>query len=175
MIAAFIVPYGPEAKSISRPDTLEMVTIDPPSAFKRYGNAASTRPTVPIRSTAKLVRQFSALSGIASSDVRHDAVDTTERLCAGVHPIGQRRGVPYVDRGADRGGAVGGQRRLRRKDGIGATGAVGDRGALSKQPLDGRASDPAGAARDKKSLASQSQIHGPPRLPCVDSVCNCSQ
>ena len=47
MIAAFMVPYGPAAKSISRPETLEIVTIDPAPEASRYGSAASTRPTVP--------------------------------------------------------------------------------------------------------------------------------
>src|SRR6476469_4932332 len=67
MIAALNVPYGPEAKSISRPDTLALATIDPTPPASRCGSAASTRPTVPIRSTSKLARQFSALSGMASA------------------------------------------------------------------------------------------------------------
>src|SRR4029077_11358340 len=67
MIAAFIVPYGPAAKSISRPETLEIVTIEPAPLASKCGSAASTSPTVPIRSTSKLVCQFSMLSGIASA------------------------------------------------------------------------------------------------------------
>src|SRR6478609_6701556 len=67
MIAAFIVPYGPAANSIARPETLEIVTIEPAPLASRCGSAASTSPTAPIRSTLKLVCQFSGLSGIASA------------------------------------------------------------------------------------------------------------
>ena len=83
----------------------------------------------------------------------------TERVGAGVHPIRQCRGVTYVDRGADRGGAVGGQRRLRRGDRVRGTGAVRDGGALGKQSLDDGAADPARAAGDQEALARQSEIH----------------
>src|SRR6476619_7415473 len=65
MIAAFIVPYGPAAKSISRPETLEIVTIEPAPLASKCGSAASTSPTAPIRSTLKLVCQFSVLSVVA--------------------------------------------------------------------------------------------------------------
>src|SRR5579875_2417614 len=67
MIAAFMAPYGPAAKSISRPDTLAIVTIAAASLRSRYGMAAFTKRTVPIRSTSKLARQFAASSGIASA------------------------------------------------------------------------------------------------------------
>src|SRR5665811_1070420 len=67
MIAVFTVPYGPEAKSTSRPDTLEMATIDGASLFSKYGIDAVTRRTVPIRSTSNDSTQFSGVSGIASA------------------------------------------------------------------------------------------------------------
>src|ERR1035437_10980025 len=67
MIAVFTVPYGPEAKSTSRPDTLEMATIDGASLFSKYGMDAVTRRTVPIRSTSNDSTQFSGVSGIASA------------------------------------------------------------------------------------------------------------
>jgi len=41
MIAALKVPYGPEARSISRTDTLEIDTIEPAPLASRYGSAAS--------------------------------------------------------------------------------------------------------------------------------------
>src|SRR3954447_25244509 len=67
MIAVFIVPYGPEAKSDSRPETLEIATIDPLLLASRCGRAACASRTVCIRSTSKEVYQFSSVSGMASA------------------------------------------------------------------------------------------------------------
>jgi hypothetical protein len=67
MIAALKVPYGPAAKSISRPETEEIVTIDAASLRSRYGMAAWTRPTVPIMSVSKLAFQLAGSSGMASA------------------------------------------------------------------------------------------------------------
>src|SRR3954447_14384634 len=67
MIAVLAVPYGPEAKSDSRPDTLEIAMIDAASLRSRCGRAARTRRTVCMRSTFRLARQFSSVSGIASA------------------------------------------------------------------------------------------------------------
>src|SRR3954454_12241534 len=60
-----MVPYGPAAKSASRPETLEMATIDPLLLASRCGNAACARRTVCMRSTSNEVYQFSSVSGIA--------------------------------------------------------------------------------------------------------------
>ena len=67
MMAALNVPYGPAAKSISRPDTLAMVTIDAASLRSRWGRAALTRRTVPIMSVSKLACQLAGSSGMASA------------------------------------------------------------------------------------------------------------
>src|SRR3954454_20345687 len=62
-----MVPYGPAAKSASRPETLEMATIDPLSLASRCGSAAVARRTVCMRSTSKEAYQFSSVSGTASA------------------------------------------------------------------------------------------------------------
>src|SRR4051794_2949612 len=60
-----MVPYGPEAKSASRPVTLEMATIDPLSLASRCGSAALASRTVCMRSISKEAYQFSSVSGTA--------------------------------------------------------------------------------------------------------------
>ena len=67
MIAVFIVPYGPEAKSASLPETLEMAISDATSLLFRCGMTAFDKFTVAIRSTLKDRYQFSSVSGIASA------------------------------------------------------------------------------------------------------------
>src|SRR3954465_15514300 len=65
MMAVFAVPYGPEAKSDSRPETLEIAMIDAVSLRSRCGRAARTSRTVCMRSTLRLACQFSSVSGMA--------------------------------------------------------------------------------------------------------------
>src|SRR5690349_5536797 len=62
-----MVAYGPAAKSASRPETLEMATIEPLSLASRCGSAAVARRTVCMRSTSKEAYQFSSVSGTASA------------------------------------------------------------------------------------------------------------
>src|SRR3954453_15240558 len=64
-MAVFAVPYGPDAKSDSRPETLEMAMMDAASLRSRGGIAARTRRTVCMRSTLRLACQFSSVSGMA--------------------------------------------------------------------------------------------------------------
>src|SRR3954447_17242214 len=64
-MAVFAVPYGPDAKSDSRPETLEMAMMDAASLRSRCGIAARTRRTVCMRSTLRLACQFSSVSGMA--------------------------------------------------------------------------------------------------------------
>src|SRR6185295_6942137 len=65
MMAVLAVPYGPEAKSDSRPDTLEIAMIEGAGDCSRWGRAARTSRTVCMRSTLRLCCQFSSVSGIA--------------------------------------------------------------------------------------------------------------
>src|SRR6476619_6612364 len=65
MMAVLAVPYGPEAKSDSRPDTLEIAMIEGAGDCSRCGRAARTSRTVCMRSTLRLCCQFSSVSGIA--------------------------------------------------------------------------------------------------------------
>src|SRR3954447_24840244 len=67
MIAVLAVPYGPDAKSDSRPETLEIAMIEAASLRSRWGGAARTSRTVCIRSTFRLACQFSSVSGMASA------------------------------------------------------------------------------------------------------------
>src|SRR4051795_552495 len=66
-MAVFIVPYGPDTTSDSRPETLEIATMEPLLLASRCGRAAVASRTVCIRSTSKQVRQFSSVSSVASA------------------------------------------------------------------------------------------------------------
>ena len=152
MIAAFNVPYGPEAKSISRPDTLEIVTIDPAPPSSRYGSAASTRPTVPIRSTSKLARQFSALSGMASaltlattpsSPPSASAAPETHAASAAASATSTAEPIAVAPPAVSAAWASADRLRGAR--------AVGDGGALGQQPFDDGAADAARAAGDGRT------------------------
>src|SRR4051812_18414527 len=60
-----MVAYGPTEKSASRPETLEIATIDPWPLASRCGSAALLRRTVCMRSVSNPVYQFSSVSGTA--------------------------------------------------------------------------------------------------------------
>lgn len=95
MSAVFTVPYGPDAKSTSRPETLEMAVIDGILLRPRCGSDALTRFTVPRRSTRRLASQFSGVSAIAraltllttaSIPPKSPATASTQALTAGPSP-----------------------------------------------------------------------------------------
>src|SRR3954447_10129489 len=60
-----MVAYGPTEKSASRPETLEIATMEPWSLASRCGSAALLSRTVCMRSVSNPVYQFSSVSGTA--------------------------------------------------------------------------------------------------------------
>ena len=98
-MAVLAVPYGPEAKSDSRPDTLEMAMIEAASLRSRCGIAARTSRTVCMRSTLRLACQFSSVSGMARALTLATTTSSPPNAVGGLlHPRGERVAVADVER-----------------------------------------------------------------------------
>ena len=88
--AVLAVPYGPEAKSDSRPETLEMAMIEAASLRSRCGIAARTRRTVCMRSTLRLACQFSSVSGMARALTLATTTSSPPNAVGGLAPPTRR-------------------------------------------------------------------------------------
>src|SRR3954447_3592071 len=86
-----MVAYGPTEKSASRPETLEIATMEPWPLASRCGRAALLSRTVCMRSVSNPVYQFSSVSGTAmaltlattaSMPPRRPAAASTQELSA---------------------------------------------------------------------------------------------
>ena len=160
MIAVFAVPYGPEAKSDSRPDTLEIAMIDAAVAALEVRHG---RPDQPHRvHEVDVEAGLPVLLGVGDgegADVGDDHVEAAERRGRLLHPRRERRRVADVDRRPGHGAAPA-ECLLGGRDLLGVAGTEPDLRPLVEEGLDDGAADATGAAGDQDAGAAELQVHG---------------